>query len=149
MVLGATALAAVPVTLLVLAGKDVGEDFQPRYLLPLIVVFIGSLFFTQRDQVIRLSRAQVWLVVAALSGAQFIALHLNIRRYVTGIDALNANLDAGREWWWALLITPNIVWIVGSLCFAAALAVLLPRCRTTADIGPEVHAGASDHVRAL
>ncbi|WP_026037528.1 DUF2142 domain-containing protein [Salinibacterium sp. PAMC 21357] len=129
--LGAAALAAVPVMLLVLAGKDVGEDFQPRYLLPLVVVFVGAVFFTPRTQSVELSRTQVWVIVAALSGAQFVALHLSIRRYVTGIDALGPNLDAGREWWWSLLITPNIAWIVGSMCFAGALALLLPAHRKT------------------
>lgn len=129
--LGAAALALIPVTLLVLAGKDVGEDYQPRYLLPLIVVFVGAVFFTPLAQRVSLSRAQTWLIVLALSGAQFIALYLNTRRYVTGIDALSPDLDAGREWWWALVITPNIAWLLGSLCFAAALAVLLPAARTT------------------
>ncbi|MGV8857742.1 DUF2142 domain-containing protein [Rhodoglobus sp.] len=130
--LGAAALAMIPVALLVLAGKDVGDDYQPRYLLPLIIVFVGAVFFTARGQFVHISRVQVWAIVAALSGAQFIALYLNIRRYVTGIDALSPNLDAGREWWWALAITPNVVWLVGSLCFTAALVVLLPLHRTTA-----------------
>jgi hypothetical protein len=129
--LGALALAAIPVTLLVLAGKDVGEDFQPRYLLPLIVVFIGAAFFTTARQAIVFSRAQVWLVVIALSGANFIALHLNIRRYVTGIDALSMDLDAQRQWWWQLVVTPNVAWIVGSIAFGLALALLLPRQRET------------------
>ncbi|MGJ8720661.1 MAG: DUF2142 domain-containing protein [Salinibacterium amurskyense] len=134
LVVGAAALAMIPVTLLVLAGKDVGDDYQPRYLLPLVVVFIGALFFTSGAQRVRLSRAQMWIVVVALSGAQFVSLYLNTRRYVTGIDALSADLDAGREWWWNLLITPNAVWIVGSLCFAAALAILLPAHRATAEV---------------
>jgi len=139
-ILGATALAAIPVMSLVLAGKDVGEDFQPRYLLPLVVVFVGVVFFTLRKQSVELSRVQVWVIVAALSGAEFVALHLNIRRYVTGIDALSPNLDAGREWWWDLIVTPNIAWLVGSLCFAAALALLLPAHRTTPPANREAEA---------
>jgi len=126
LLLGGIALAAIPVLLLVLAGKDVGEDFQPRYLLPLIVVFAGALFFTSERQSIDFNRAQVWLIVVALSGANLIALHLNIRRYVTGIDALAPSLDAGREWWWALILTPNFTWALGALAFAGALTLLLP-----------------------
>ncbi len=140
--LGAMALALIPVTLLVLAGKDVGDDYQPRYLLPLIVVFVGAVFFAPVAQSVRLSRAQTWLIIAALSGAQFIALYLNTRRYVTGIDALSPNLDADREWWWNLIITPNVVWIAGSFCFAAALAVLLNSTRLTATLA--LRAQASD-----
>tara|TARA_R110002051_G_scaffold3560_13_gene19260 strand:+ start:438 stop:1919 length:1482 start_codon:yes stop_codon:yes gene_type:complete len=132
--LGATALALIPVTLLVLAGNDVGDNYQPRYLLPLIIVFVGAVFFTPAAQSVRLSRAQTWSIIIALSIAQFIALYLNTRRYVTGIDALSPDLDAGREWWWNLVITPNVVWIAGSLCFAAALAMLLSSARMTATI---------------
>lgn len=135
--LGATALALIPVTLLVLAGKDVGDDYQPRYLLPLVIVFVGAVFYTPLSQRVLLSRAQTWLIVAGLSGAHFIALYLNIRRYVTGIDALSPDLDAGREWWWGLIISPNLVWLAGSLCFAAALAVLLPAARVTAETESE------------
>ncbi|GAA1225464.1 DUF2142 domain-containing protein [Rhodoglobus aureus] len=138
--LGALALAVIPVTLLVLAGKDVGEDFQPRYLLPLVVVFTGAVFFTTARQTITFSRPQVWLVVIALSGANFVALHLNIRRYVTGIDALNADLDAGRQWWWQLIVTPNITWVVGSIAFGLALAILLPRQRETIPLTAELPA---------
>ncbi|EPR76616.1 hypothetical protein ADILRU_1101 [Leifsonia rubra CMS 76R] len=151
--LGLTALAAIPVTVLVLAGKDVGDDFQPRYLLPLIVVFVGAVFFTASGQRVQFARAQVWLIVVALSGAQFVALYLNIRRYVTGIDTLSPNLDAGREWWWALIVTPNIAWLVGSLCFAVALALLLPAHRTSTLANSEADAvGLSEEphgVRAL
>ncbi len=129
--LGALALAAIPVTLLVLAGKDVGDDYQPRYLLPLIVVFVGAVFFAPRSQSIVLSRAQTCLIVVALSGAHLVALYLNTRRYLTGIDALTPNLDAGREWWWNTALTPNVVWIVGSLCFSAALSALLLSHRAT------------------
>lgn len=129
---GASALALIPVVLLVLSGNDVGDDYQPRYLLPLIIVFIGAVFFTDGAQQVRLSRVQTWLIVTVLSAAQFIALYLNTRRYVTGIDALSPDLDAGREWWWNLVITPNIAWIMGSLCFAGALALMLPRHRVTA-----------------
>jgi hypothetical protein len=132
--LSAAALAGIPVTLLVLAGKNVGigEEYQPRYLLPFIVVFVAVIFFTERDQRVELSRAQMWIVVVALSSAQFVALHFNIRRYVTGIDAPSLNLDVGREWWWNLMITPNIAWIIGSLSFAIAMALLLSNHRTTA-----------------
>ena len=123
-VLGATALAAVPVVLLVLAGADVGEDIQPRYLLPLMIVFIGVAFFTSRGHRVDFTRVQVALIVAALSGAQLIALHLNIRRYVTGIDALSPNLDAAREWaMWGT--SSNFTWALGAVCFPIALGLLL------------------------
>lgn len=137
MALGVTALALIPVALLVLAGKDVGEDFQPRYLLPLVVVFVGTLFFTNHEQSIDFNRAQVWLIVVALAGANLIALHLSIRRYVTGIDALAPSLDADREWWWDAVISPNMTWGFGVIAFAAALAILLPGHANTLPVSRE------------
>lgn len=141
-VLGATTLAAVPVVLLVLAGADVGEDIQPRYLLPLMIVFIGVTFFISRGQSIDFTRVQVGMIVAALSGAQLIALHLNIRRYVTGIDALNPNLDAAREWaMWGM--SSNFTWALGALCFPVALGLLLFSHRQSVDGAPAASAAAT------
>lgn len=124
---GVLALWMLPVIVLVAAGDTVGENMQPRYLLPLIVVFAGILFLSPRGGPIRFTRLQVVLVIAALSVSQFIALNLNLRRYVTGFDNLGLNLDSGVEWWWNLAISPMTVWLVGSVAFTALLVIMLPR----------------------
>lgn len=117
-------LWALPVYVLQAGGDVVGEQVQPRYLLPLVVMLGGLLLLTRGARAITVNRGQRFAVVAALAGAHFVALHLNIRRYVTGVDASGVNLDAGIEWWWSGMVSPMTVWIIGSLAYTGLLIVL-------------------------
>lgn len=111
-------LLALPVYVLQSGGDVVGEQVQPRYLLPLIIMLGGMLALTRDARGLLFTRAQRLTLVAALAGAHFVALHFNIRRYVTGIDGAGVDLDAGAEWWWAGPIGPTAVWLLGSLSYA-------------------------------
>lgn len=125
-VLGAgLTLWILPVYVLTAGGDIVGEAVQPRYVLPLIVLFAGLVFVTRAGKPFTLTRPQLVLIIATLSVANLIALHMNIRRYVTGVDDAGWNLDAGVEWWWNIAISPMTVWIVGSLAFTATIAILV------------------------
>ncbi|MGV8884436.1 MAG: DUF2142 domain-containing protein [Microbacteriaceae bacterium] len=115
----------LPTYVLFQGGDEVGEQVQPRYILPLIVLLGGLLMITRGTQRISFTRGQLVLVGGTLAVIHFVALHMNIRRYVTGTDAPGVNLDAGAEWWWNIWISPNAVWIIGSLAYAALIAVLL------------------------
>lgn len=115
----------LPTYVLVRGGDEVGESVQPRYILPLIVLLGGLLMLTRGAQRIDFTRAQLVLVGGTLAVIHFVALHMNIRRYVTGTDAPGPSLDAGAEWWWDIAISPNAVWILGSLAYAGLIAVLL------------------------
>ena len=123
-------LGGLPVYLLSRSGGSIGA-FQPRYLLPLIVLF-ALLVVTSpggRDST-RFTRAQTLTIMGALSIANFVALQVNIRRYVTGADAQGFNLDAGAEWWWSELpVGPTTVWLIGAVSFAALMATLWPELR--------------------
>ncbi|TFB79478.1 DUF2142 domain-containing protein [Terrimesophilobacter mesophilus] len=121
---GAT-LWILPVYVLTAGGDIVGEQVQPRYMLPLILLLIGLVMLTRKDRGYSLSRPQLILVIATLSIANLIALHMNIRRYVTGIDAAGWNLDAGAEWWWHIPFSPMTVWAIGSLAFAATVYIVV------------------------
>jgi hypothetical protein len=55
------------------------------------------------------------------------ALHTNIRRYVTGLDVNGVNLDASPEWWWDVPFTPMAVWFVGSVAFGLVLVAAVAR----------------------
>jgi hypothetical protein len=57
--------------------------------------------------------------------ANAIALHVNMRRYLTGVDMGGWNLDNSAEWWWQIPVTPATVWVVGSVAFAFAVHLLL------------------------
>ena len=118
-------LVALPVYVLQAGSDVVGEQVQPRYLLPLIVMLGGMLVLARPAQALTFTVAQRFAIVAALAGAHFVALHLNIRRYVTGIDAAGVNLDDGAEWWWAGPVGPNAVWLLGSLAYALLVWILV------------------------
>jgi len=129
---GFAVLWALPTVVLVAAGQAVGANMQPRYLLPLLALFAGVLFWSPRGEPIRFGRAQRLVVIVTLAGAQAVALHLNLSRYVSGFDDLAPNLDAGIEWWWDVPVSPMTVWVAGALAYAALMALLLGRVRTPA-----------------
>src|SRR5450756_844669 len=71
-----------------------------------------------------LSAGQRWLTVVGLAGANSVALHYNIRRYVNGADAPSLNLNTGVKWWWGIPISPDAVWLIGTMAFAGGLALV-------------------------
>ena len=117
-------LTLLPIYVLTQGGDTVGEEVQPRYILPLIVLFGGVLIVQVGRKAFALSRVQAIAVVFVLSVANLVALHMNIRRYVTGIDAPGWNLNAGAEWFWSGAPAPMVVWAIGTIAFAALATVL-------------------------
>lgn len=126
-----TVLVALPVYVLTVGGDRVGANLQPRYLLPLIVLFALILVTLPRGHAgFRFTRIQTALILGALVVSNLVALQVNIRRYVTGADQQGFDLDAGAEWWWsALPLGPTAVWVIGTLSFAGLLVVLWPHLR--------------------
>jgi hypothetical protein len=123
----ATILAAlwlIPTYVLVKGGNEVGQNVQPRYILPLIILGVGVAMFDRGERGREFTRVQVVVVVAFLSVAESIALYFNLRRYITGVDGHDVNLNANMEWWWNISASPMLVWILGSLAFAAMVAIL-------------------------
>ena len=118
-------LIAIPTYVLTVSGDQVGSNLQPRYLLPLIILFGGLLMMEPAGRHIRLTRVQLLAIGLALAVSNMVALEANIRRYVTGIDKQGVNLDAGREWWWHVPFGANAVWVIGTLAFAGLAYVLL------------------------
>lgn len=124
---GLVVLWGMPTLVLVLAGEEVGSNVQPRYLLPLVVLFAAVLFWVPSGAPLSLARVHRIVIASVLAAAHAIALHLNIARYTRGFDDLGVNLDAGIEWWWNIPLTPLAVWIAGSLAYAALVGLLLLR----------------------
>ncbi|TFB91269.1 DUF2142 domain-containing protein [Cryobacterium algoricola] len=118
------ALWAIPTYVLVRSRVPVGEQVQPRYILPLIIILAGLTLLQRRTQSLSLSRTQITVIVAALSLANALALHADIRRYVTGTDITSWNLDTAAGWWWGFAPSPMTLWSIGSVSFAGAVALL-------------------------
>jgi hypothetical protein len=140
----------MPTWVLLQTEDLVGVGVQPRYLLPLLVLLaqVALLGVTVRGNGI--SRSQLLIVVAALTATNAISLHYNIRRYVTGTDVFRFDLDAHREWWWDIPISPMVVWIGGSIAFGAALFLAARALLAGAEEGegPEGHGPAGDRLAA-
>jgi len=115
----------VPLFTLQMAGYQVGQDVQPRYLAPILLLLAGTVLTRPRKGGARsLSLAETWIAYVLLVGAHCAALQSLIRRYVFGTDVRAVNLNAGAEWWRPDMPSPMVVWLLGSLGFAL-LALLL------------------------
>ena len=124
------AIWVMPLYLLQLGGFLAGEEVQPRYLLPLMMVLLGTIVLTNDGSPIVSDRGRLWFILAALTIANAISLHTNIRRYTTGITIQGFNLDSPREWWWPFFpefFGPTLLWAIGSLAFGGLLWLLLFR----------------------
>ncbi len=122
-------LWAYPLFILQQADELVGLVFQSRYALPLVPVLIGIALLrpARHGGILPNPTHRLW-IVGALSIANAVALHHNIRRYVTGLDSFGYNLN-NTEWWWFGLrdswLTPMTVWYLGSLAFFGFLWVVV------------------------
>ncbi len=133
--LAALVLWVLPVYVLQQSGHIVGQQVQPRYLLPLVVLLGGLLALGA--PYVRWTRGQLLLVASLLSVGHVFALHTNLRRYLTGVDGGGGlNLNVGVEWWWDVPFTPMVVWITGSLAYAALLFLIAARIPLRPVAGP-------------
>lgn len=143
---GAVLLWVFPALFLLGSGDSVGENMQPRYLLPLIVLFAGVLMLSPGFEMIRFTRVQSLLIWATLSVSHTVALHINMQRYIFGTDDLGPNLNNGIEWWWPAAPSPMIVWLLTSAAFSALVAVVLRYTRVTV---PEQESLVRSHREAV
>ena len=127
------ALIVVPMYFLSVNNLKVGEVVQPRYLLPLLGLFVSVALFRKSIQVgLELSRSQVWLIGFGLFIGNLIALQVNLRRYLTGLDVSQLGFDFEPEWWWVakpasgslIWFSPNYLWILGAMSFGLLLVSL-------------------------
>ena len=121
------------ITLRVLAlGKNlVGENVQPRYLLPLLIVLIGVALIPDNSIDFSLDTSQLFLVATLVSIAHSIALHNVMRRYITGTDVVGINLNSSAEWWWFDRMQPMMFWVIGSTAFLLLCFYLVTIAKST------------------
>lgn len=140
-------LYALPVYVLTVGTSVVGENVQPRYILPLVVVLGGLLLLTGRSDPLAPGPWHVIPAAILLTGANALALYMNLRRYSTGFDAGQFSLEAGSEWWWVgLPIGPTALWLIGSVAFGITVTLL---AATWLRVGRQVEAPLPAGVPAL
>ncbi|WP_277601780.1 DUF2142 domain-containing protein [Microbacterium sp. 4R-513] len=121
----ALALVAVPMYILIHDAVIVGSYVQPRYIYPLIIIFGGVALVGFARAGLGLNRLQLVVVAVGLVLANSVALHVNMRRYISGLDVQNFNLNWPIEWWWNVPLSPMVVWAAGSAAFAVAAGALV------------------------
>ena len=124
--LGGTSLVyvALPLLFLQVSGAKVGSVYQARYTLPLaFVVMATALWSTKDGGAPRMSLTQTSVLVGGLAVAHGVALHTQIRRFVTGLDVTGFDLNRNAEWWHAGP-SPMVTWAMGTGGFVLLLAAL-------------------------
>jgi hypothetical protein len=131
LMIGVLAMLWVIPTAVLVAGHDlVGVNVQPRYLLPLWVVFAGLAVLAWERSGRRVGRWQAGVLVVALGLANSLALFTDLRRYVKGDGVGGFLLEQDERWWWnGLGIPPTAIWLLGSLAFVVAVLVLVREWR--------------------
>ena len=144
----ALALTAYPLVILQLTHILAGNGVQPRYLLPMLVMFTGVSLLPAVGDRLTVNRAQAVALVLALSVAQSIALYANLWRYVRGVTGSMQWIGDYTWWWGGLVPSPVAVWVIGSCAFAVTSAVLLaglvPPSRAVATIDLATRVAADD-----
>jgi hypothetical protein len=118
-------LVAVPSWILYRGHASVGQEVQPRYIMPLVIIFAGVALFQAGPRLIRFTRVQTLVIIIAVGIANAVALHQTMQRYISGFGMGGLSLNHNVYWWWHIPVSPTIVWVIGSLAFAAAVAIAL------------------------
>ena len=105
---------AVPSFVLARGGYLVGQNVQPRYLLPMFMVVAFVLLGIGGSKVLR---SNLYALILATVGHSFALYHV-IRRFTTGQGNYDLSLWSNQGWWWTgFPVGPNKVWILGSVAF--------------------------------
>ncbi len=123
----------IPMYMLFVDRAFVIENVQARYVLPLLTVVFALLVLPsqQSGNPWTLTTFSRIMLSASITVAHAVALHTNMRRYISGLDVTSPNLNKGREWWPKWLPAPNLCWILASLALGVVcLVVFFPTSRT-------------------
>lgn len=125
----AALLLVIPLWVLQISHARVGAFIQPRYLYPLVILLVATAALTE-GKFERPSTLQLVSLGGAAALANSAVLYGAIRRFtVVNQTRVDFSLSAHEKWWWPAdgMPGPTAVWAIGSLAFAAILAVLLTR----------------------
>jgi hypothetical protein len=122
------AIFAATVSMFILSeGKFVvGEVVQPRYLLPLLPLFVAvATVSNQNFNAFIGAKIRRHVVISLLITTQAISIFTNLKRYVVGLDnPLIINLNANNEWWWLESISPAGIFVMTTVSFGVFVIFL-------------------------
>jgi hypothetical protein len=114
------------VTVLRIANMELDLfNVSGRYVLPLVPFVVGTwVYFSHSEiQLIEIKRFRD-LAIISLSITQAISLYTLLERYVMGASGglRILRLDGVNQWWWpSVVLGPNFIVVIGSLCFCRFL----------------------------
>jgi len=114
----------IPLSILQLRQSNAIYFLQPRYLIPLLIVFIGVL--TVEIKSVKNKKRIISFVLISLTIGNSISLFTNLKRYTVGLDS-EVNFFSKVDWWWNFPITPGFTWVVGTFAFPIFLYLALSR----------------------
>jgi len=118
-------LVGYPMLVHAIRGLLIYEEYQPRQFIALLYLLCAfTLLVPQGRPLVVLQRSQRTAIALSIIVANAIALHVNTRRYVSGLSKewlfdLNENV----AWWWIGLPSPMTMWAVGTV--GVAILVVL------------------------
>jgi len=123
------ALSIVTYPLLVHAsnGLLIYEEYQPRQFMVLLYLLVAfALLVPPGRRTIDLRRSQRVAIVVSVAVAQAIALHVNTRRYVSGLSTVWLfDLDQDVAWWWGSIPSPMTMWWATSIAFTVLATIAI------------------------
>ena len=166
-----TLLASAAFTLTaVLWSRETWEYFQPRYFVPLTVVLVGLVLLPRADNTPGAARTTLTGLVLpasliAVTVSNSLAMLSTIQRFIRGVqpqpsrDPLTQQapaIDPGElangpapAWWWnSVPWDPFTVWVLGSVAFALASAVIWWLLRDRQAASPQRSATSKQPARA-
>lgn len=111
-------LIAFPLYVLHGQQERVGSEVQPRYILPLLLLFVGVALYDFNRENLGLNRLQGFIVFFGVAATNSLALYSTMKRYISGSVSIGASLNAADGWWWSISVQPMTVWFLGSAAFA-------------------------------
>ena len=111
------------------SGKNlVGENVQPRYVIPLLPLFVLAAVGINRnfDEISRLILNRILFTAILISFANGISLMANINRYTLGSGSFGVQgFSSAALWWWPNLISPLYILLLGFLGYFVFAYLLL------------------------
>jgi hypothetical protein len=118
-------LTIIPLWVLMQSLNLIPENTQPRYVLPLVYLLVGTIVFQKPGQQVEIQPSVRLMLVFLLSISHSLALYTNIRRYVAGLDVADWSLNMSMEWWNWPQVSPMALWSVASLSFLILIYILI------------------------
>lgn len=116
----------IPLWILFQSNATVGSYVQPRYIYPLVILLASIILSTGLEKIV-LNMSQKTILFSFLFISNSVALHINLDRYISGLEDATWNFS-NIYWWWEGFLHPGALWslgvLAGGLFFWSMLSLL-------------------------